>query len=164
MRIWERDARQRQLTSIYVPQEPRGLMPTEISDEIVLTHPAQPFTSSLDTMTHGGSTSAAGVNFIQSTVVPAGEVHWIHAFDAFHNDAVTRRLSIAMNQVQGNQLTMVAIDKASAQFQVLMSPRSLLLPAGYRLYAEVDIIGAGNLIFLRFEFVRYVAAEIPPSL
>lgn len=165
MRISDRSPTGRRLQTIFFPAEPRPVMPTEISDEIVLIHPAAPpmvgfkenqffFQEVLGTL---------GVANAQSSLVPTERYWWVQMLEIFHSDATDRGLRIAMRDSLGNETTIVQSQGALASGVRLVLERPFLLPNDTRFIGLADGMAAGARLTLRFFFLEFLHAEINPT-
>lgn len=164
MRITERDPQQRQLMTLYVPSEPGRVMPSEVSDEIVLTHPAQPFSSQLAATQLISIVGVNGVTAVEAPPPAAGAYHYIHAFSADHNDPMARevRLQLFRSGVLGVEL---AFNVALAQDTFLPCPRAFLIPGpDWFLRVVIGSIAAGSRLQFRAIQTPYLFPEICPQL
>lgn len=164
MRIWERDPRQRQLTTLYLPQEPRRVMPSELADEIVLVHPAQPFASSFNEIRLESTIGATGAVIAVGLLPGTDRYFWVHSFSATHDDTTAREMQVGIRQDSTGDEAAVVWRNGVGAAQPLPSPRSLLIPQGYRLYARTNAIGAGSAITLRAIYLDLLEGEIAPQL
>lgn len=164
MRIMERDPRQRGLTTIYIPQEPRRVMPDELSEEIVLVHPAQPFGSMLHQVRFDSVNGAVGVTVVNGTTVPDDHYFWVHGGTASHDDATDRRMELRLRDPAVPNNIIVAQIFLAAAGQAVVLGRSLLVPPGWHIQASVGALGAGNVLSLRLAFLDLLAGELSPPL
>lgn len=165
-RIWERDPRQRQLTTIYVPQEARPLMPTELSDEIVLVHPAQPFPASFHQLQRMNLISAVGVEEVLGPEPGPDRYFWVHAFDTQHNDTVaTHNLELRLRFVDTGEFVRLEQVSDVPTLIPIFGRRSILVPPGMQLTGiSTEVIAAGAQMRLRAYYLDLAQAELPPWL
>jgi len=162
--IYERDARQRQLNTIYTPAEPRRLMPSQISEEIVLVHPAQPFPSSLPDIKENLVTGAADVTTIFGSTPQADRYFWVHAAAVLHTDPTNRDMNLALeNIISGITFRLVVTFQQPGNRPVLLA-RSIIVPPGYRIHGFVGALSPGENLDLRVLFLDLGQAELPPWL
>lgn len=165
MRITDRSPQGRRLQTIFFPAEPRPVMPTEVSDEIVLVHPAAPpmvgfkenqffFQEVLGTL---------GVANAQSTLVPTDRYWWVQMLEIFHSDAASRTLRIAFRDSLSNEASIVQGSAAVGAGVRLVFERPFLLPNDTRFIGLADGMAAGARLTLRFFFLEFLHAEINPA-
>lgn len=161
MLIYERDPRQRQLPLLYTPQEPRRVMPSELAEEIVLTHPAQPEASSFHEIRQSVVTAPLGAASINGTLALADRYLWMLTMIATHDDITTRRIEIGIQELGSGNEFPVFFDEAVSAGQFVIA-RSVLVPQGWRAYARADAIAAGSFIRLSQLFLNLLEAERYP--
>lgn len=164
MLIYERDPRQRQLQTIYTPQEPRRVMPSDLAEEIVLVHPAQPFASSFNEIRSDAITGTAGATSVVGTNPGTDRYFWIHAFSGEHDDPVDRDMTLELEQATPSRNVAIAFFPAVPAGQQRPSPRSFYVPFGWRLRVRVNAIAAGQVVLLRSMFVDFLEGEVAPPL
>lgn len=165
MRIWERDPRQRSLTTIYVPQEPRPLMPTELAEEIVLTHPAQPPASSFHQVIMADEAGAAGGISLLGREPAEDHYFWIHSISVGHTDAVTSRdLTLGIQNIGAVVSVVVAFQAALVIGRSLFPGRAFLIPRGHRFVLSASGMAAAANLFMRYLYLDLLAAEVSPPL
>lgn len=162
-RIFERDARQRGLPTIYIPLETGRLMPSDLSDEIVLTHPAQPPGSELYKAVGIERSGAATVTTVNGDQPGEDFFHWIQALDVSHDDPVDRDLTLQLEQVVSGNIVRV--------FRTLGVPagiptgldRVLLVGNGWRPVVVASALAATQVLTLRYMYVAYRIGERYPG-
>lgn len=165
MLIFERDPRQRGLGTIYVPQEPRALMPTSISDEIVLVHPAQPFGSGFHQMRVHFAGAGLGATSLLGPEPAVDHYFWVQAASFFHNDVTARDLSVRLEQQStGDGAELVTEHLAVPVLTHVAVERSFLIMPDFRLEVRANAMGAGANMFLRMMYLDLLAGEICPQL
>lgn len=164
MRIVERSPDQRQLQTLFLPQEPRRVMPDEIAEEIVLTHPAQPPTASfLERIFRNTVTGAATVTTVDLPSAPSDRYWWVQACGGFHNDTAERRLTILLGSstigyselTQGSRL--LQNDSQAVQ-------RAFLVPPLLNIRMTANGLAATFVLTLRSLYVELLLAENHPGL
>lgn len=164
MRITERDARQRGLTTIYIPQDAGRVMPSDVGDEIILTHPAQPWSSKLDEMQNLNIVGAASNEFV-SGAVPAENhyfyIPWVHWF---HNDPTARRLQLMIENFDTSIRVIIFRENAVPQNEERFNPRPLLIPAGFFLRARAQGIAATFSVSMTLSVIDLLVGELAPPL
>jgi len=140
-------------------------MPTEVSEEIVLTHPAIPpmvgFKESqffFQTVT-----GAAGVNEVQSSLVPTDRYWWIQLAHMIHDDPTARSLRFQLRDTVPNTVAIQTSETNVAATVEWALLRPFILPNDTRLVARSNTIVAGGIITLAFFFYELLHAEINPS-
>lgn len=164
MRIHERGGRQRGLDQVFIPDEPRRVMPSDISEEIVLTHPALPVGSLVSRLSTSLTAGAAGNPAVNGPQPGDGQLHWIIAAQLSHDDPTDREVRFALEEVLsgrlGTLLTQVAVP---AGVEVAL-PRSLVVPSRFRLVGRADALTAGDILTLVIFFATVREAESFPYL
>jgi len=158
--IYERDPRQRQLPLIYTPQEPRRVMPTELAEEIVLTHPAQPFGASFNQIREEATDGANGIPSLGAAVPGADRYFWAHVFSGSHNDPTTRLLELGIRNASSGVEFLFDVFPAVVTNQSVAVRRTILCPEGYQLFIRADAIAAGSRVQLRIFYVDFLQAEV----
>ncbi len=164
MRIHERGGRQRGLDQLFIPEEPRRVMPAEISEEIILIHPA---VSSGTILNRGATqlvTGPAGVTVVNGFPSNEENNHWIHAAQLTHTDPIARELSIAIEEILSGRVITVILEQAVPNTRALAIPRSLVLGELFRLQGRADAIAAGETLQLTVYFAAVRLAEEFPRL
>jgi len=167
VRVTDRSPTGRRLQTVFIPAEPKPVMPTEISDEIVLTHPVMPPMVGLKEgrFRHFRTTGAAGATEILGAQVPTDFYWWIQAVSLFHTDTVADRiLRLQMLDTSANRVTILQDRVAVGADLHLVLERPFLLPNDTRLVASVDGLGAGFALTLEFFRLEFLHAEINPQL
>jgi len=162
--IYERDPRQRGLGTIYTPQEPRSLMPSSISDEIVLVHPAQPFGSGFHQMRVFFGTGTAAATSLLGPEPAEDHYFWVHVASVFHDDPTNRILNLRLEQQStgdGAELVGRQSMVANDHLPVL---RSFLIMPDFRLEVRAAAMAAGQRLFMRIMYLDLLAGEICPQL
>lgn len=166
MRVTDRSPTGRRLQTVFIPAEPKPVMPTEVSDEIVLTHPVMPPMVGLKEgrFFFQQVQGAVGAIEVSGALVPTDRYWWIQVIQFFHNDTVTlRSLRLSMQDSIGNR---VAIrDDTPAIDAIVMGAiqRPFLLPNDTRLVLSAPAIGAAFFLQMRFFFLEFLHAEINPT-
>lgn len=164
MRITERDARERGLRTIYLPQTPGRVMPSEISDEIVLVHPAQPWSSKLDEQKTETLQATGVVSTVEGSIPAEDHYFWVHAAHISHNDPVNRRLQFLIREPTTSvQVILHSVEDVAANLTTEML-RSFLIPAGWRLIGTAAGLAAGQVLTLRYTILDFLVGEIAPPL
>ena len=164
MRINDRSPTGRRLQTIFLPAEPRPVMPTEISDEIVLVHPAVPPMVGLKEgkFFFSATQGAVGVTEVVGPLVPTDRYWWVQLCDFFHDDPVDRSIVLQMRDTVPNTVAIVADPALKSAFQLSTLPRPFLLPNDTQFVASAAV-AAAQRISLRFFFLEFFHAEINPS-
>jgi len=162
MRISERDARQRNLTTIFFPQEARRVMPEEVSEEIILTHPVQPFGASLHEMRADSITGAATVLLVPGLQPVDPDYFWMHGFSCFHTDAAARDLRLGLEEIATGVQIVFAFEQAVPTARILAVNRSVLVGPRFRIFAGVNALAATFTLTLRSVHVNFQGGEVSP--
>ena len=166
MRISDRSGSGRRLQTIFIPATPKPVFPSEISDEIVLTHPAVPPMVSFKEgrFFNVDFTGSAGATSVASSLVPTDRYWWIEFADIFHDDTVTdRRLELSIRDTQPKTVGIMNNVAAIGPGIRLALPRAIILPNDTQLVATVDAIGGAFAVHLRFFFYELLHAEVNPT-
>lgn len=164
MRITDRSPQGRRLQTIFSPAEPKPVMPSEVSDEIVLVHPAIPPMVGFKegTFFFEDIVGVLGVNEVLGPLVPTDRYWWIQYLDYRHDDPTTRILRLLMRDTAGNELSVQTSNSVIATERQTLT-RPLILPNDTRLVAQSSAIAAGQRLQLRFFRYELLHAEVNPS-
>jgi len=164
VRIVERSPDQRQLQTLFLPQEPRRVMPDEVAEEIVLVHPAQPATASfLERMFRQQVVGAATVTTVDLLTAPADRYFWVQATGGFHNDPGPRRLTILLGSSALGYTELASSIAATQNFSEAIL-RPFLVPPGLNVRYSLDGLAATFVLTARFLYVELLLAESHPGL
>jgi len=165
VRIVERSPDQRQLNTLFLPQEPRRVMPDEVAEEIVLTHPAQPPSASfLERIFRSTTSGAVGVTTVDGPSAPSDRYWWVQAATVFNNDSLARvtRLFLGSSTLGFSGL---ASYNPGIDFTGMLAPTyKFLVPPGLNLRATLNALGAGQVLTLDFIYVELLLAENHPGI
>lgn len=79
------------LEELWLPAEGRRLAPTDVSPEIITTHPAVHAGEFFRQLLRVSATGAVGItNVAPDTVAADNQIHYIWGAELFHNDAIAR--------------------------------------------------------------------------
>lgn len=164
MRIVERSPDQRQLQTLFLPQEPRRVMPDEVAEEIVLTHPAQPPTASfLERLFRAQIVGAAAQSTVDLPSAPADRYFWVQAMGAFHNEGVARLLTILLGSSTLGYTELTESFTANTNASKAVT-RAFLVPPGLNVRVTVAAIAGAAVVTARFLYVELLLAENHPGL
>lgn len=166
MRVTERSGSGKLLQTLFLPAEPRPVLPSEVSDEIVLTHPAIPpmvgFKESRFFFQE--KTGALGVFEIVSDLVPTDRYWWIQYCEIRHNDTgSSRNLLLSIRDTVPNDVSIFSHHLSVPANILIGLERPILLPNDTQLVASVTSLGAAFTVRLRFFFYELLHAEVNPS-
>lgn len=140
-------------------------MPSEVSDEIVLIHPALPpmvgFKES--NFFFSNTIGAASASQVFGPLVPTDRYWWVQLADVRHNDANPLALSIRMQDTLGNQAAIFNESVTRGADDVAALNRPFLLPNDTRLVGVANGIAATFVVTLRFFYLELLHAEINPT-
>lgn len=138
-------------------------MPSEVAEEIVLTHPAQSPTSNFREFQTLDIIGVANVPVLNGPTVPAGFYHWVLASSLLHNQGnVTRIMEIGVRHADTG--TFVSLNVVNNNDQSVPISRATVLPAGYSMRGEINTLGLGFRIDLRIHFLQLIEGEVFPAL
>lgn len=164
MRIYERSAGDRELGRLFIPQEPRALIPSDLGEEIILTHPVQPPTSGfLVGMQRDTITGAAAADTVELPVVPEGFYRWVQCCAAFSDTAVFRNLTILIGSAALGFTEIAGTTDVGTNVSLTV-PRIFLVPPGLRIRANIENISGAEVLTLRSLFLELLLAENHPGL
>lgn len=140
-------------------------MPSEVSDEIVLTHPAlPPMVGFKESKFFFSSTAGvAGVAQVLGPLVPTDRYWWIQLADLSHNDPTSRKLSIRMQDTVPNDVAIFNEVGTRSTNELAAFSRPFLLPNDTRLLGVASALAATFVLTLRFFFLEFLHAEVNPS-
>lgn len=164
MLILERDPQQRGLPAVFIPQEPRRVMPSDIAEEIILVHTVQPPTASFPATNNANVVGAAAVIQVDSNQPAPSHYFWCHAISGEHNDPVARVIGISLRHVANNSNVSLVEPASRTQGQQLATTRSILVPRGWVIRVNANALAAGQVLTLRMMFVEYLEAENHPAV
>lgn len=164
MLIYERDPRQRQLPQLFVPQEPRRVMPAELAEEIILVHPVQPPTASFNEIRQFTRTGAVGVLEVLGDEPPEDSYLWVHIADCQHTDVVVQDLHLEVQNVSTGAAISITDRIAALPADRAATPRSLLIARGFRMRGRVDALAVGATMRMSYFFLTLLEGEMHPSL
>ncbi len=167
MRITDRSPIGRGLQTIFFPAEPKPVMPSDVSDEVVLVHPALPpmvaFKESR--FFHSQTLGVVGATEVVGPLVPTDRYWWIQFAHVFHNDGATARvLGLAIRDTVPNEVRILQETTTRVDNQPLSIARPLNLPNDTRLVGVVNAIDGAKRLTLEFFFLEFLHAEINPAL
>jgi len=165
MRITDRSPQGRRLQTIFFPAEPKPVMPSEVSDEIVLIHPAVPpmvgFKESQFFFQE--ALGVVGAIEVEGPLVPTDRYWWIQFCELQHNDGATQHnLRLAVRDTVPNTVVVFNTEGTRDVIPVGVD-RPIILPNDTRLVAQVPAIAAGSRVRIRFYFYELLHAEVNPS-
>lgn len=166
MRITERSPTGRRLQTIFIPAEPRPVMPTEVSDEIVLTHPAIPPMVGFKEgqIFFQQVTGGSGAEEVASSLVPTDRYWWVQAIDLSHTDAAARVVRLSLRDTVPNT---VALKSSGATTLPVLArftmDRPIIVPNDMQIVATVIGIVAPFVVTLRLFFYQLLHAELNPK-
>lgn len=165
MRIVERSPDQRQLQTLFLPQEPRRVIPDEVAEEIILTHPVQPPTSSfLERIFRETFTGTAGVDTLDLPNPPAeGHYFYVFALGAFHSEAATRAVTILIGSAALGFTELLPTTSVGASTSLAMQ-RAFLLPPGLNIRMSTPGLLSPGQNTLRITFIDYLLPEVHPAI
>lgn len=164
MRITDRSPTGRRLQTIFFPAEPKPVMPSEVSDEIVLTHPAIPPMVGFKEgqFFFRQVAAAAGATEVLGGLVPTDRYWWVQLAAVFHNDGVARFLVLKMRDTVPNEVRIVDPRESVGGGLHLTLDRPFLLPNDTQLVGSVDALGGANILTINFFFYELLHAEVNP--
>lgn len=164
MRITDRSPTGRRLQTIFFPAEPKPVMPSEVSDEIILTHPAIPpmvgFKEGM--FRFNESIGGLGSSVVLGPLVPTERYWWVQLLDFRHDDPVDRRLGLAMQDTVPNEVLIHQQPAVSLANIGIVLERPFLLPNDTRFVVRSNNMAAGQVLTLRFFFLEFLHAEVNP--
>lgn len=165
MRITDRSPGGRRLQTIFIPAEPKPVMPSEVSDEIVLIHPAVPPMVALKEgkFFHAAVTGAAGVATVDGPQVPTDRYWWVQTCDVRHDDGTARLISLEMVDTVPNIVVIFSEQTTRASNAPAPMARAFLLPNDTFLRGRLNAITAGNFVSIRFFYLEFLHAEMSPQ-
>lgn len=139
-------------------------MPSEVAEEIVLTHPAQPPTSNFREFQTLDLIGVANVPVLNGPTVAAGFYHWVLASALLHNEGnVQRIMEIGVRHADtGTFVSVNAVIESNGQSVAI--PRAVIIPAGFSMRGEINTLGLGFRIDLRIHFLQLIEGEVFPAL
>ena len=165
MRIVERSPDQRSLNLLFLPQEPRRVMPDEIAEEIVLTHPAQPPTATFfERLQRDQAVGGSAVTTVDLPGAPADRYFYVMACGAFHNDTTVRNMRLLIGSSALGYSEIAASAVVQGNQQPLAVGRAFLVPPGLNIRFTVDALSAPFVLTVRATFVEYLLAENHPNI
>lgn len=140
-------------------------MPSEISDEIVLVHPAVPPMSGLleGRFFYQTVTGVNGVTRVQSALVPSDRYWWVQLAAVTNNDGVARTSWFALEDTVPNEAAIHAATGNIGTNVPFTFGRPFILPNDTRLLGRCNAIAAGSRLLLEFFYYELLHAEVNPS-
>jgi len=164
VRIVERSPDQRQLQLLYIPQEPRRVMPDEIAEEIVLTHPAQPPTASfLERLFRNQVVGAAGVSTVDLLAPLEGRYFYVLACGAFHDDTASRNMTILLGSSTLGYTELLATFTAGTNKSGTIG-RAFLVPPGLNVRFSLNALVTPFVLTGRMTYSELLLAENHPAI
>jgi hypothetical protein len=92
------------------------------------------------------TSTVLGTYYAQTTAVPAGELWYVQALAAVHDDAAAHLM--ILNGYDGATIIQLAINGALAQYTSLQTLSPIVLKPGDTIYAQVTALPLGKSLFL----------------
>lgn len=139
-------------------------MPTEVSDEIVLIHPAVPPMVGFkeNAFFFHRTLAANGAVEVVAPLVPTDRYWWIQFLDIQHNDLTNRVLRILVRDTVPNEV-IIQTSGAAADSETRTFDRPLILSNDTQLVGQVPAIDAGARLRIRFYYLELLHAELNPQ-
>lgn len=165
MRINDRSPTGRRLQTIFIPAEPRPVMPTEVSDEIVLIHPAIPPMVGFKEGQIFFETvlGAAGADEVVTSLTPTDRYRWVQFLHVAHTDTTDRFVRIAIRDTGPNDVIIEQSQVVLSASTPLVLSRPIIVPNDMQLVATVAGILAPFVVRVSFFFYQLLHAEVNPT-
>lgn len=150
------------LQKVFPPAGGNEPIPTEYSNDIVLTHRSIPPSAAFDEL-RSAYFLAASVDSVSSGIVPSGKFWWVQACSGWHNTGVGRQdMRIMVHAIHGAVVAQLAVCVASqedvtssgggqVQFQV---NGKFIVPPGGKISCHLTTATAGTGPVLQFQFLE----------
>ena len=136
-------------------------MPTEYSDDIVLTHPSVPPSSAFEDL-KSDYYLAAGITAVRSDRVPSDKFWWVQACSGWQNTGAAQHMRITVAAIHGNSVANREVALASEanvvssgggqiQFHV---DRPFLVPPGGQISCHTFAAAVGTGPVLQFQYLE----------
>ncbi len=158
------------LTSLFVPQEPKVLDPQAVDESLWLTYELLTGTHKFRSYTAVDVAATLGVAEILTAVTPADNYDYVFLCAATHNDTVAHILQVIMQDTitakRYSIMTAVSIGPfAVGAPDMGVSPnRAFLVPPNWKLGAQADAMSGTATLRLRYAFVRHSMLDPHPKI
>lgn len=139
-------------------------MPSEVSEEIILTHPAVPATARFDQSQTENLAVISPALIIDAPIPAEGHYFWIPIYQVRHDDPVARNLSLGLIDTISGVLIEVKNQATVLTNIPLFGDRGILVPARWRLRGTINALAATQVMTLSYMFMDLLVAETPPPL
>jgi hypothetical protein len=136
-------------------------MPTEYSEDIVLTHPSVPPSALFDDL-RSDFYQTSSITVVRSDPVPSDKFWWVQACSGWHNTAMAQNMRISVSAIHGNSVAnrevvlasegnVVSSGGGQVQFQV---PRRFIVPPGGMINCHITTAVGGTGPIVQFQYLE----------
>lgn len=147
------------LQKVFPPAGGAQTMPTEYSDDIVLTHPSVPPSSQFENLISDYFLQT-DITAVYSGRVPSGKFWWVQSCSAWQNTGAAQHMRIEVHAINGNSVSNRGVVLASdsnvvssggGQIQFTV-PRRFIVPPGGLIAAHLTVgtVGTGPILQIQY--------------